>query len=87
MELPRGCDYWRDKRMLDLLDDMEHFDQKFDGCMYGLQSKRDASKRIRKPWRIVSWGVEFDKLQSRCDKSHEHVECAGSETKKTQTYT
>ena len=35
----------------------------------------------------MSWGVEFGKLQTRCDKSHDHVECAGSETKKTQTYT
>ena len=35
---------------------------------------------------IVSWGVKFD-LNKKCDGSHEHSQCAGRETKGTQTYT
>ena len=37
MELPRGCDYWRDKRMIDLVDGTENTEHAFDGCMYGLK--------------------------------------------------
>ena len=88
LELPRGCDYWKDRRMTDLVEGTVSHEHKFDGCMYGLKSQfQETPKPIKKPWKIVTWGVSFPKLRRRCDRRHDHAECAGRETRATQTYT
>ena len=88
LELPRGCDYWKDRRMTDLVEGTVSHEHKFDGCMYGLKSQfQETPKPIKKPWKIVTWGVSFPKLHRRCDRRHDHVECAGRETRITQVYT
>ena len=88
LELPRGCDYWKDRRMTDLVEGVVSHEHKFDGCMYGLKSQfQETPKPIKKPWKIVTWGVSFPKLHRRCDRRHDHVECAGRETRITPVYT
>ena len=88
LELPGGCDYWKDRRMTDLVDGTISHQHKFDGCMYGLKSQfQETPKPIKKPWKIVTWGVSFPKLRRKCDHRHEHAECAGRETRATQVYT
>ena len=88
LELPRGCDYWKDRRMTDLVEGTVSHEHKFDGCMYGLKSQfQETPKPIKKPWKIVTWGVSYPKLHRRCDRRHDHVECAGRETRITQVYT
>ena len=88
LELPRGCDYWNDERMKFLISGTQSTVHDFDGCMYGLTSKfKDVGTAIKKPWRIVSWGVEFFDLHAKCDGSHTHGQCAGRETRATQLYT
>ena len=88
LELPRGCDYWKDRRMTDLVEGTVSHEHKFDGCMYGLKSQfQETPKPIKKPWKILTWGVSFPKLHRRCDRRHDHVECAGRETRITQVYT
>ena len=88
LELPRGCDYWNDARMLSMIHGTQSHVHDFDGCMYGLKSQfKDAGTAIKKPWRIVSWGVSFKDLHSKCDGSHTHGPCAGRETRLTQLYT
>ena len=88
LELPRGCDYWKNRRMTDLVEGTVSHEHKFDGCMYGLKSQfQETPKPIKKPWKIVTWGVSFPKLHRRCDRRHDHVECAGRETRITQVYT
>ena len=88
LELPRGCDYWKGRRMTDLVEGTVSHEHKFDGCMYGLKSQfQETPKPIKKPWKIVTWGVSFPKLHRRCDRRHDHVECAGRETRITQVYT
>ena len=88
LELPRGCDYWKDRRMTDLVEGTISHEHKFDGCMYGLQSQfQETPKPIKKPWKIVTWGVSFPKLRRKCDRRHDHAECAGRETRATQIYT
>ena len=88
LELPRGCDYWKDRRMTDLVEGTVSHEHKFDGCMYGLKSQfQETPKPIKKPWKIVTWGVSFPKLHRRCDRRPDHVECAGRETRITQVYT
>ena len=57
LELPRGCDYWKDRRMTDLVEGTVSHEHKFDGCMYGLKSQfQETPKPIKKPWKIVTWG-------------------------------
>ena len=74
--------------MTDLVEGTVSHEHKFDGCMYGLKSQfQDTPKPIKKPWKIVTWGVSFPKLRRKCDRRHEHAECAGRETRATQTYT
>ena len=89
LELPRHCDYWKDPRMTKLTDTPDSFINDFDGCCYGLREQYSHPPRyIKKPWRIVSWGVDFgDSLSKKCDGRHEHAPCAGRETIGTQVYT
>ena len=88
LELPRGCHYWNDERMKFMVNGTDSTVHEFDGCMYGLKSQfKDAGTAIKKPWRIVSWGVSFSDLHTKCDGSHSHGPCAGRETRATQLYT
>ena len=74
--------------MTDLVEGTVSHEHKFDGCMYGLKSQfQETPKPIKKPWKIVTWGVSFPKLRRRCDRRHDHAECAGRETRITQVYT
>ena len=57
LELPRGCDYWNDERMKCMINGTDSYIHDFDGCMYGLTQFGDQRIPIKKPWRIVSWGV------------------------------
>ena len=87
LELPKGCDYWHDERMKCMIEGTDSHVHDFDGCMYGLKTQFDDRHiPIKKPWRIVSWGVKFD-LHKKCDRRHDHGKCEGRETKVTQTYT
>ena len=86
-ELPGSCDYWKDKRLHEVVHDGTSHD--FDGCRYGLK-QRYAKKPlpIKKPWRVVSWNFELgDSLSKKYNGNHEHGPCAGRETKETQLYT
>ena len=75
--------------MIKLIDAPDSFINDFDGCCYGLREQYSHPPRyIKKPWRIVSWGVDFgDSLSRKCDGRHEHAPCAGRETIGTQVYT
>ena len=78
MELPRGCEYWKDDKVTAVLGCTDNTVHDFDGCMYGLKSKHDENPNpIKKLWRIVSWGVKFPKLKRKCNRKHAHSECAG----------
>ena len=89
LELPRHCDYWKDPKMIRLIDKYEGKSNEFDGCCYGLREQfSHPPKYIKKPWGIISWGVDFDgMLSKKCDGRHEHAPCAGRETMGTQVYT
>ena len=58
LELPRGCDYWNDERMKCMINGTDSYIHDFHGCMHGLTTQfGDQRIPIKKPWRIVSWGV------------------------------
>ena len=85
-EWPRSCRYWRDK---DVVAFFEHYNMSyvdFDGCMVGLTSAKGVP--IKKPWRIATNCNEIIEALSnlKCNGSHKHCPCAGSETKKTEGY-
>ena len=66
------------------------FRSHFDGCMYGLRATRgnNAGKPIKKPWRVAYVNSSIGAyLNKRCDGSHEHTPCAGSNTSETERYT
>lgn len=88
MELPRGCDYWHDKRLVEVIEGTENHCHEFDGCMYGLKAQfSENHDPIKNSWRIISWGVKFNSLNRKCDGSHRHDKCEGKETKETELYT
>lgn len=63
LELPNGCDYWKDDRIKEMVEGTHSCDHRFDGCMFGLRATYlKNNQRFKKPWRIVSWGVEFPAL-------------------------
>ena len=59
--------------------------------MYGLVATngRDAGMPIQKPWRVACSPNSTlpNLLCKRCDGSHDHTPCAGSNTLLTQGYT
>ena len=60
LELPRGCDYWKDRRMTDLVEGTVSHEHKFDGCMYGLKSQfQETPKPIKKHGRLSHGGCLF----------------------------
>ena len=75
--------------MTKLIEKYKGESNEFDGCCYGLREQYShPPKYIKKPWRVVSWGVDFKGLLSKkCDGRHEHAPCAGRETVGTQVYT
>ena len=82
-----GCDYWHDERMKCMIEGTDSHIHDFDGCMYGLTTQfGDRHMPIKKPWRIVSWGIKFE-LHKKCDRRHDHGKCEGRETRITQTHT
>ena len=86
LELPRHCEYWKDPKVQSVLKDGKCQIHELDGCMYGLVGRN--KRPIKKPWKMLSWNLPVGKgLSHKCDGSHEHTPCAGSDTKSTQLYT
>ena len=90
IEWPRSCSYWYDKRVSGFLKKYGFRFADFDGCMYGLIAAygKERGMSINKPWRIACWGSCLpDYLCRKCDGSHAHTPCQGSNTLYTQGYT
>ena len=60
----------------------------FDGCMFDLFSIVKPNMRIRKPWRITTTShyIQSAFADRLCGGSHDHVPCAGRDTKATECY-
>jgi len=88
IEWPKGCSYWKLPKVRAFLARYQMLDAIFHGCMFNLQSVVHAGKHILKPWRISTtshaiYAVFNNRL---CDKTHDHVPCAGRDTKQTERY-
>ena len=90
LEWPRFCSYWQEQRVSQFLKDMHFKHTDFDGCMYGLVSRREGTDGlpVRKPWRIAFIISTIDKhLNLLCDGSHPHVPCNGLDAIYSPGYT
>jgi hypothetical protein len=89
IEWPRGCKYWTLTKVKTLLHRYDFVNATFDGCMLDLMSIVRTDMRIKKPWRIstTSRSIHSAFDNKLCDQSHEHVPCAGKDTKVTEEYT
>ena len=78
------------KRVSQFLKAMNFKYADFDGCMYGLVSRREGSDGlpVRKPWRIAFINSTTDKhLRVLWAGSHLHVPCSGHDAIYAQGYT
>jgi hypothetical protein len=89
LEWPRGCKYWNLTKVKSFLHRHGMMDAVFDGCMFSLYSKVHEGKLIKNPWRIstTSHALYHSFNGHLCDKQHDHVPCAGKDTKITEEYT
>eukprot|EP00972_Heterocapsa_arctica_P017233 2546660-Heterocapsa_arctica.AAC.1 len=80
IEWPRGCAYWKYRKVVTFLNNYGFKFTDFYGCLYGLVAKYgpDQGKPINKPWRIVfNKSSISDYLNRKCDRSHTHAPCSG----------
>ena len=88
-ELPRSCEYWNDERATQLVNGTESHTHitSTEACVVSLRNTRKARRLRNYGGKIVSWGVHFQALKKICDGRHQHVPCAGRDTRVTQLYT
>jgi hypothetical protein len=88
MEWPKGCKYWSVTKVVAFLHRYNFIHAMFDGCSFNLFSHVRKDKRIKKPWRISTTSrFMFHACADKwCDHSHDHVPCAGRDTKLTEEY-
>ena len=82
--------YWRDRRVTRHLKRWGLQSFNLDGCRFELRSQAAATKGklLRKPWRIASDCADFWRIADTCNhRPEEHVKTAGSDTKRTESYT
>ena len=86
MELPRLCGYWKYHKVRMLLKKYNFNECIFDGCMYDMTTADGGY--IKKPWRVVCLNSNLpDKLNAKCDRTHQHITCTGPQLARTQMYT
>ena len=51
IEWPRGCEYWKDAKVIKLCEELGLQQVDFDGCAFGLKD-HVTGEPIKKPWRI-----------------------------------
>ena len=88
IEWPNNCAFWRWECVCKFVSKHILESAVFHGCAVGLVSRKEG-KPIKKAWRICSSLQPLvDVFNSRkCSQDHEHVPCAGSETKSAEHYT
>jgi hypothetical protein len=87
-EWPNNCAYWRWDCVQAFVRKHNLHSAVFHGCALGLVSRKEGIP-IKKAWRVCTslqaLAVALDRC--KCSRDHEHVPCAGGETKATENYT
>ena len=89
LELPRGCDYWNDDRMMSMVNGTQSNVHDFDPWVHvWVQDTIQECRYVHQETLENRFlGVSSNDLHSTCDGSHTHGPCAGRETRLTQLYT
>ena len=88
IEWPEHCRYWGWPCVQRLLEELSMQQISFHGCVLGLKNK-DQTSYIKKPWCIASNLPHLISMfgNFQCDGKHDHVPCAGVDTRMTENYT
>ena len=86
-EWPRYCTGWQLKELTSFLSKFGFQKVDFDGCAFGLKSKK--GNFIKKPWTIATTSSRLINtlFTRKCDRSHTHQSCEGNEAKRSAFYT
>ena len=90
IEWPQQCAYWEREEVKTFLVKHNLVRSIFHGCAYGLVSKATSTLGlpIKKPWVVATnSGALRAVLNRHCSKDHEHIQCGGSDLRKTEEYT
>ena len=90
-EWPTQCDLWEEPEAIEMVREFALNKVSFHGCSLGLRSA-STNLPIKKPWTVATtssvMAQHFDKRQCPGVGEHpSHCPCAGSETRKTESYT
>ena len=86
IEWPTGCEYWRDRRVINFMQIHDLKTTDIHGCAYGL--KTEGGMYVKKPWSFATNSrAVLDGLGRKCDGRHEHAICRGSICKRSEMYT
>ena len=87
-EWPRYCSGWKLEELVSFIGKYQMQEVLVDGCSVGVKRAADG-KPILKPWRFVTNSVSLIAALEpmRCSKTHDHVPCAGKDTKQSGFYT
>eukprot|EP00972_Heterocapsa_arctica_P034794 5121878-Heterocapsa_arctica.AAC.1 len=79
IEWPRGCKYWKERKVVAFLKKHKFRTTVFDGRMYGLVAKHGplAGLSIKEPWMVAYTRSSIaDYLNLKCDKYHSNAPCS-----------
>ena len=86
VEWPTQCTYWNDPNVVRFIESYNLGKTNIDGCAYGLQAAH--GEYIRKPWTIQTNSNQIlQKVNKKCDGTHDHVACRGTLCKTSELYT
>ena len=90
IEWPQQCAYWEREEVKTFLAKHNLVRAIFHGCAYGLVSKAASTlgMPIKKPWTVATNSAALRAVLNRhCSKDHEHIQCGGTDLRRTEEYT
>ena len=90
IEWPQQCAYWEREEVKTFLAKHNLVRAIFHGCAYGLVSKAASTlgMPIKKPWTVATNSAALRAVLDRhCSKDHEHIQCGGTDLRRTEEYT
>ena len=86
IEWPRGCIYWRLRKVIKVIEERNLTMYNFDGCAFGIVSLDGAP--IKKPWTVATGNAILGNALAAhcCACSVEHAQGRGESLKRTESY-
>ena len=86
IEWPRGCIYWRLRKVIKVVEERNLTTYNFDGCSFGTVSLDGAP--IKKPWTVATGNATLGNALAAhcCTCTVEHAQGRGESLKRTESY-